>query len=229
MARDSQIKFLKQSFRDLVETLFVTRQISRKQRLTFEKVTRTPSQLRTLAVGLFGPDREIAIPGWGKLVLLSLKGPGTSRFNLLVWEGVNKYQRTKMRTCLVGHRFSKDIEKRFRWNLRHLFGLFGVKEDYSGFDGAAVNIIDDLRDKIRKYDFCLFDNRETTKPSKPNVYIEAGMAFALRKPFIFCHYQGEVWPSNFSNIFYVSYQNDRELFQKLYTSLPFFLRNKVKK
>jgi hypothetical protein len=123
----------------------------------------------------------------------------------------------------------KTIEKRFRWNLRHLFGLFSVNEVYSGFDGAAVNILDDLRTKIRQHDFCLFDNRETTRPSKPNVYIEAGMAFALRKPFIFCHYQRETWPSDFSNIIYISYENDRELFQKLYASLPFFLKTHVRK
>ena len=230
MPTDSQIKFLKESFRDLLEMLFVTGQISRQQRLAFERVIRTPNKLRSLAMGLFGPDREFAIPAWGKLILLSLRGEGKSRFNLLVWEKTStRRQRRKTTTCLVGHRFTKSIETRFRWNLRHLFGLFGVKETYSGFDGAAVNILEDLRTKIHQHDFCLFDNRETTYPSKPNVYIEAGMAFALRKPFILCHYQGEAWPADFSNLIYISYQNDRELFQKLYASLPFFLSTHVRK
>lgn len=115
----------------------------------------------------------------------------------------------------------------FRFNVRQLFELFDIEEEYSGFDGAAVTIIDDLRERIHTCDFCLFDNRETTTPSKPNVYIEAGMAFALQRPFIFCHDKREVWPADFSNFSYLSYKSYKELFQKLSALLPIFLTTKL--
>jgi len=230
MPRASQVRFVKESLRTLIETLFVTKQINRPTRLAYERILRDRRLMEYFATHLYGPERESAIPGDPdrKLVLLSLREIGRKQFNLLVFKRTSgATPRKRAIRCLVGHRFTREIEERFRWNLRELFGLFGVEEEYSGFDGAAINIIDDLRNKIATCDFCLFDNRETTSPYKPNVYIEAGMAFALDRPFIFCHYRREVWPSDFSNVFYISYRNYKELFQKLYARLPIFLENKV--
>lgn len=42
--------------------------------------------------------------------------------------------------------------------------------------------------QIRKADFRIFDNREADL--KPNVYIEAGIAYVLGKPFIMADYRG---------------------------------------
>jgi hypothetical protein len=188
--------------------------------------------LQRLTKALYDPHEDVAIPGFpgAKLVLLNLRDTGGRRFNLLVFKRANfagPRRRQRHLRCLVGHRFTTRISETFRWNLRQLFDLFGIRAVYSGFDGAAVHIIQDLCEKIRRYDFCLFDNRETTKPSKPNVYIEAGIALALRRPFIFTHYQHEVWPSNFSNVNYIGYENYKELFEELYAKLPIFLMEKV--
>jgi len=230
MPRPSQVNFVKDSFRRLVETLFMTGQIDTPTRRAYEHQLRRRRWVEDLVADLYGPRGEAAIsdmPGI-KLVLLPMREIGRGRFNLLIYKRTNDVApRRRAVRCLVGHRFTGEIEESFRWNLRNLFEIFGIEEEYSGFDGAAVNIIDDLRNKIATCDFCLFDNRETTSPSKPNVYIEAGMAFALGRPFIFCHYRREVWPSDFSNVFYLSYRNYKELFQKLYARLPIFLDNKV--
>ena len=234
MPRAAQVRFVRESLRALVETLYTKREITRPTLLSYQGLLRRPSEIEQLTACLYGSKREVLIPGERgepdrKLILLPLREIGTRRFNLLVFKLAEDARPKKDAIrCLVGHRFTRQILGAFRWNLRNLFDLFGIKEDYSDFDGAAVNIIDDLCDKIRDYDFCLFDNRETTNPSKPNVYIEAGMAFALRKPFVFCHYRKEVWPSDFSNILYIPYRNYKDLFQTLYARMPIFLKNRLK-
>ncbi len=54
------------------------------------------------------------------------------------------------------------------------------------------------------------------------------MAFALNRPFIFCHYtRKEVWPTDFSNISYIPYKSYKELFSELYARLPLFLEKHV--
>lgn len=185
-----------------------------------------------LVNGLYGPRKEVIVPDTPlKIVRLTIKEVGTKQSSLFVMQMSTSTDSPPLPSplrCLVGHRFTQPIEASFRWNLRELFSVFGVAEEYSGFDGAAVNIIDDLREKIRTSDFCLFDNRETTSPARPNVYIEAGMAFALQRPFIFCHYNREVWPSDFSNVVYLSYRNYGELFQELASVLPMFLATRVR-
>lgn len=226
-----QVRFIRNSLRKLVETLFRYKQIDRLTRLTYEQQLRSRKLLWELARDLYGPKGEAAIPGnpSARLILLSMKELSKGQFRLLVFKRANGSALPKrLVRCLVGHRFTKEIQDRFRWNLRELFEPLGIDEDYSDFDGRAVNIISDLREKIRTQDFCIFDNRETTKPSKPNVYIEAGMAFALNRPFIFCHYtRKEVWPADFSNISYIPYKSYKELFGELYARLPLFLERHV--
>lgn len=232
MPSASQVKFITGTLRQLADAAYLTRQVTRDKHLKYIQLLRRYSLIEKLTADLYGPSRSgrVAIPDAdAELVLLSLKNIGGGRFNLLVFKPTNTTRRTRRIRCVVGHRFTKPIEECFRWNLRQLLDLFGIEEDYSGFDGAAVNIIDDLRSMIGSYDFCLFDNRETTNPSKPNVYIEAGMAFALRRPFIFCHYRKEVWPVDFSNVCYISYQSYQELFRKLYVILPVFLNKHVRR
>lgn len=222
---------LKKSLATYIESLYVAQIIDRKTKLQFERIFRSRKLMGYLATGLYGPEREISVPGVPELkfVLLSMREVDGSRFNLPVLRTTSaKSGNRSSYTCLVGHRFTPSINKAFRLNIRELFGVYNIKEYYSGFDGAAINIIDDLRENIRKRDFCFFDNRETTAPSKPNVYIEAGMAFALRRPFIFSHYKQEVWPADFSNTSYIPYGRYRELFRELAARLPIFLATKVK-
>jgi hypothetical protein len=231
MPQAKQVRALKENLNLIFETLFRTKEIDRPTLLAYQNMLRESSKMKYLATTLYGPKREVVIPEEPsvKLVLLSMRETDGGEFDLAVLQKVNKAASiTQPLRCLIGHRFTKLIEETFRWNLRQLFPILEIEEDYSGFDGAAVGIIEDLLNKISGYDFCLFDNRDTTNPSKPNVYIEAGMAFALRRPFIFCHYGNEVWPTDFSNTNYISYQNYRELFQQLWAVLPIFLAKKVR-
>ena len=231
--RPSQIRFIRTSLDKLVETLFRNKQIDRSTRRTYEQQLKNRKYLRGLANDLYGPDGEASVGGDppARLVLLSLKEINGGKFDLLVFRSRKTTPKRKpVIRCLVGHRFSQEIMDRFRWNLRELFGPFGIDEVYSGFDGRMVNIIEDLRNKIQASDFCLFDNKDTSEPSRPNVYIEAGMAFAFNKPFIFCHHnKKEVWPSNFSSMTYIPYGSYKELFSELYAKLPVFLENHVEK
>lgn len=228
--RPSQLRFVRESLRKRVETLYLNRQIDRPTRRFWEQQLGW-KRIRELSGDLYGPDGEATVPEnpSAKLVFLSMREMGKGKFNLLVFKGVDNPARPKRSIrCLVGHRFTEEMKRTFRWNLRELFGLLGIEEDYTDLDAKAENIISSLHDKIRKSDFCLFDNKETTRPSKPNVYIEAGMALALRRPFIFCHFSSkEVWPSDFSNINYISYTSYNKLFDELYTRLPIFLHRHV--
>lgn len=208
--------FVHKSLLKLAETQYSNHHISRSSYLSLINELRKPSFVASIAAGLYGPKREaiVGMPEF-KIVRLSLREFGRRKSSLLVFQGLDRGANANRRSlrCLVGHRFTAEIKHTFRWNLRELFGLFRIEADYSDFDGRAVNLIDDLSDKIRSHDFCLFDNRETTNPSRPNVYIEAGMAFALHRPFIFAHYAGEIWPTDFSNVLYIPYRNYRELFR----------------
>jgi hypothetical protein len=230
MPQASHRQALIENLRRIFDSLYAAKQITRSDRLKLERIFLDSSLMSHLVTHLYGPEREVVVPGQedAKLVLLSVKEPGRKRSDLLVFQRTDQAP-TRKRTirCLVGHRFTPLIEASFRYNLRQLCELFGIEEEYSGFDGEAVEVIADLREKIRTYDFCLFDNRETTTPSKPNVYIEAGMAFAFQRPFIFCHYQREVWPADFSNLSYISYKSYKELFQFLSARLPIFLATKL--
>ncbi len=231
MPQSARRTLVQQRLSLVLDTLYRTQQIDRPAFNDLKEMFRDRGLMDYLVKGLYGSRKEVLIPDSPlKIVRLSIKEIGTQQSSLFVMQMVTpsdpRPPRRSLR-CLVGHRFTQPIEASFRWNLRELFSVFGVAEEYSGFDGAAINIIDDLREKIRTSDFCLFDNRETTSPAKPNVYIEAGMAFALQRPFIFCHYKREVWPSDFSNMMYLSYRNYGELFQELASVLPMFLATRV--
>lgn len=226
----AQIAFVKDSFFTLAENLFRDKHISRQEMLAYKELTRDRALMKQIARDLYGPMRECIIPHMPsrKIVLLSLKEMESGEFDLLVFKRSEKQGRKAPRLrCFVGHRFTREIEERFRWNLRELFDIFEIDEEYSRFDGSSLTVLDDIRRKIKEYDFCLFDNRETTTSAKPNVYIEAGMALAFERPFIFCHHREEVWPSDFSNVFYFSYRDYKDLFQQLYALLPIFLSQKM--
>jgi hypothetical protein len=85
-----------------------------------------------------------------------------------------------------------------------------------------------IRD-IRASDFCIFDNLGTS--DKPSVYIEAGIAYALKKPFIFCEYSGRrnrvletgSMPVDLAGLLRVQYQSYRDLCAQLVAGLPDFL------
>lgn len=98
---------------------------------------------------------------------------------------------------------------------------------------ASVQILDDVVNQIRRADFCVFDNRGAK--DKPNVYIEAGMCIALKKPFVLfeyaparksADYPGPI-PSDLSFALSLRYPNYERLFRDFYYRLPVFLEQNI--
>ena len=132
-------------------------------------------------------------------------------------------RRRRRRICFVGHRFIPGVERTLRWNLRQVLEPYNVHLDWSGRDIRSVPIFDDIVRRIKEADFCIFDNRGTT--GRPNVYIEAGVAYAVKTPFILFEYgrQGRVlMPSDLSHCFAIRYTSYQNLFREFYAKLPVF-------
>ena len=131
------------------------------------------------------------------------------------------------RVCFVGHRLLPEVTRTLRWNLRQVLEPYNVQLDWSGRDIRSVQIFDDIVRQIKKADFCVFDNRATG--GRPNVYIEAGVAYAVETPFILLDYarqRAESIPSDLSHSFAIKYYNYNKLFREFYSRLPvFFERN----
>jgi hypothetical protein len=149
--------------------------------------------------------------------------PSQGKFNLfeIQWQGRPKPERL---SCFLGHRFLKSISNSLRLNLRHVLEPFNIRLDWAGMDMVAVGFFDDIVAKIQTCDFCIFDNRWAS--DKPNVYIEAGIAYALKKPFILANYHKNRLgvPSDLTHILNIPYTSYEDLCRALYFNLPVFLR-----
>ena len=113
-----------------------------------------------------------------------------------------------------------------RWNLRQILEPYRIELDWSGQDPKSVQIFEDIVRRIRKADFCVFDTRATR--GKPNVYIEAGIAYAVGTPFILFDYappNGKSvasLPSDLAHSLSLRYTSYEKLFREFYFSLPVF-------
>ena len=151
------------------------------------------------------------------------RDPRSGKFNLfeIQWRGRRKARKLR---CFLGHRFLKAVSDSLRMNLRYVLEPSNIELVWSGMDMVAVGFFDDVVRNIRSCDFCIFDNRWANE--KPNVYIEAGMAYALRKPFILANYYGNRLgiPSDLTHILNIPYKSYADLCRTLYFNLPVFLR-----
>jgi hypothetical protein len=88
--------------------------------------------------------------------------------------------------------------------------------------------LEDIDRRIRTADFCIFDNRAAQ--GKPNVYIEAGMCYATRKPFILFDHEPSLSsvPSDLGFALALRYRTYRELFRDFYYRLPVFFQKNVR-
>ncbi|MDA2914250.1 hypothetical protein MYX77_09900 [Acidobacteriia bacterium AH_259_A11_L15] len=136
------------------------------------------------------------------------------------------------RTCFVGHRFIPSLKNTLRWNLRHVLDAFNIDPKWSGHDLSARQIFEDIVRRIGGADFCVFDNRATL--GRPNVYIEAAIAHALKKPFLFFHFtptakrSKPVIPTDLAHTIRLPYKSYRQLFAELYFRLPSFIDENLK-
>lgn len=137
-------------------------------------------------------------------------------------------KRPRRLKCFVGHRFLPEIERTLRWNLRQILEPYNVELNWSGRDIRSVQILEDIDRGIRAADFCIFDNRTTQ--GKPNVYIEAGICYAIRKPFIlFDNEQSpSPMPSDLGFALALRYRTYRQLFREFYYRLPVFFKKNIR-
>lgn len=147
-----------------------------------------------------------------------------STFNLFEMQWSRTEHPTKL-VCFVGYRYHPAISDSLIMNLRYVLEPSNVELVRSEKDMAAVGFFDDIVDKIQKCDFCIFDNRLTER--KPNVYIEAGIAYILDKPFIFANHRASKLqiPSDLRHIRSIDYRSYEDLTRKLHFNLSVFLRD----
>jgi len=193
---------------------------------------RREAVVRAMSKHLPGLTEVINTSGKGKLplgrattlqvYLREGRDPARGRFNLFELRWSRSKRPTTLR-CFLGHRFTKSISDSLRHNLRYILEPSNIKLVWSGMDMQAVGFFDDIVKKIQRCDFCIFDNRSTDR--KPNVYIEAGIAYVLRRPFILANHVGNRVgvPSDLSHILNIPYTNYSDLTRRLYFNLPVFL------
>jgi hypothetical protein len=126
--------------------------------------------------------------------------------------------------CFVGHRFTRQLSTTLRSNLRYILEPDNIALIWSGMDIHATGFFDDILRKIRECNFCIFDTRGTD--AHPNVFIEAGIAYTLERPFILASYRKNKFqlPSDLQHIHTIQYRDYRELMRSLYFTLPVFLK-----
>ncbi len=150
-------------------------------------------------------------PTRGKFTIFALRFSGTPRSRRL--------------TCFVGHRFLPRINKTLRPNLRFVLEPSNIRPVWTDMDMSGEGFFAKTIREIRHADFCIFDNRDADL--RPNVYIEVGIAYVLKKPFIIADYKDnrlEV-PSDLQHINRVQYRDYEDLCRQIYFRLPVFLRD----
>lgn len=217
---------LRSYFQDWLDTNFTYGLIDRNRRQ--DALDRLRSRL---------PEFLAEMNRSGRAVLQFDKGPSTltivpqtglepsgAKFNLFEfhWSGGRRSRRLR---CFLGHRFLPRITRALRLDLRFVLEPSNIKLVWSDMDMSAEGFFGKTVQEIRRADFCIFDNREADL--KPNVYIEAGIAYVLRKPFIMADYKSNRLqvPSDLQHINRVQYRDYEDLTRQIYFRLPVFLRD----
>jgi hypothetical protein len=216
---------LRKYFQDWLDTGFRNGLINRNRR--DDTVKQMTERVPALAASLNETGKATLVLGRGAVDLFLRQGrdPETGTFNLfeIRWQGRRRRQ-SRLR-CFVGHRFLPPISDDLRMNLRYVLEPSNIELVWSGMDLAASGFFDDVVKRIKGCHFCIFDNRDTE--DKPNVYIEAGIAYALAKPFVLANYKGNRvgMPSDLTHVTNLPYTSYKDLTKALYFTLPVFLRD----
>jgi hypothetical protein len=225
-----ELSFFRRFLKGFFDSAFVNSRISSADchRL---KSWATTAEAREYGRQLFR-DRIIDIPQHRlRLQLKTLREMDGREFNHIEIHFIpdSEPSRTK---CFVGHRFLRSINDTLRWNLRQVLEPYNVEIDWSGRDIRSVQILDNIFEKIKGADFCIFDNRATQ--GRPNVYIEVGMCFAVQKPFILfehesvpSHRRSGGIPSDLASALAIRYRDYRQLFREFYFQLPVFFEKNL--
>jgi hypothetical protein len=220
------VPFFRSYLRDVSESLFVRSIISSAQCEQIRAFART-SECGQCAEELLR-RKSVKVPNLNAtLILKRLRETNGSEFyhiEILV----DRQRPRRPRVCFVGHRFATSISRILRWNLRQVLEPYNIELDWSGDDPRSVQIFQDIVRRIKRADFCVFDTRATR--GKPNVYIEAGISYAVGTPFVLFDYvpsrkanqQAASLPSDLAHGVSLRYSSYEELFREFYISLPAF-------
>jgi hypothetical protein len=150
--------------------------------------------------------------------------PVSGAFNHFEIQLGSVHRNRKKLRCFVGHRFTEKLNRCIHSNLKYVLEPYGIDLVWSGMDMHAVGFFDSLLKQIKMCHFCIFDTRDTDK--HPNVFIEAGIAYALKRPFILANYQKNRMgvPSDLTHILNIPYNNYKELTRQLYFKMPVFFK-----
>jgi hypothetical protein len=227
----SQFAFFKSFIKDFFESAFLNGQVSSSACDRLKSWCDSPSA-KGYASELFS-SRAVCIKEHQlDLNLRTLREINGREFYHIEVLSTRKKKRPRRR-CFVGHRFVLPVEKALRWNLRHILEPYNIELDWSGRDIRSVQILQDIISKIKRADFCVFDNQATK--GKPNVYIEAGMCIVLKKPFVLFDYEPkskepttpEPVPSDLAFALGLRYKDYKQLFRDFYFRLPLFVEKNV--
>ena len=183
------------------------------------------ADLKAIAAQLFECEPAcVEIPGAGTIRLVYLREVDGSEFPFLL--AVPKKRRIrKQLTCFVGHRFIPEVEVPLRFNLAHIFEPYRIVLNWAAQDLSASDLFAEINRRIDDSDMCIFDTRATVQ--NPNVFIEIGIAYCLKRPMIVAEFRdpsgtsAEV-PSDLQGLFRIRYRTYQELIQQLYFGLPTF-------
>jgi hypothetical protein len=187
------------------------------------------AEARRISRFLFEATSGMDDPLLGSLRLRMLREPDLREFPFI--QVIPRPTNLPRIRCFVGHRFTPNIEKSLRYNLRHLLEPYRIDLEWSGYDLGAQNVFEDIIEQIRTADMCIFDNLGTL--NRPNVYIEVGIAYALQRPLVVCEYAGrrrpgavpdtQSVPSDLAGMLTLRYRSYEALCRQLYFKLPVFL------
>jgi hypothetical protein len=219
-------RFFRSYLRELSESLFVRSVIDSRRCEEIRAFTRHHTAAEYAHELL--ASRSVSIPELKLNLQLKRLREMNGRDFYLIEVVVDRRRRRRRRVCFVGHRFTPAVGKTLRWNLRQVLEPYNIALDWSGQDPTSVQIFQDIVRRIRKADFCVFDTRATT--GKPNVYIEAGIAYAMGTPFVLFEYAPQKpngryvasLPSDLAHALSLRYANYEKLFREFYFSLPVF-------
>lgn len=212
---------------EFLESQFVNGQLTADQYHSRQR--KLDAEARKLSGFLFGKTAGVDDPDLGSLKLRMLREPDLREFPFI--QVIPRPSNRRRIRCFVGHRFSPNIEKSLRYNLRHLLEPYRIDLEWSGYDLSAKSVFEDIIEGIRTADMCVFDNLGTV--NRPNVYVEVGIAYTLKRPLVVCEYAGtrrpgavpdtESVPSDLAAMLTVRYKNYETLCRQLYFKLPLFL------
>lgn len=84
-----------------------------------------------------------------------------------------KLRRRKRLRAFIAHRFISAVTDNLRQNLQVLLSEYRVSPWYADTDMPNTPIFQTILTRIKKSNFCIFDDRETEV--RPNVFIELGL------------------------------------------------------